>query len=786
MNIKKISAILLMMLLIISQSISVSLAQVETVNDDGNNSQFSQLKTNYIQITGLDFSNMDFEGDHKGYTVETGYPGINTKTALKLLIWTGKLSNGFGGTHVKNDKDAVLKFNNLPEVTMRFNNAARAAGDSESDYDVLMTLSNIKIGLTESYNEDIDDNTTIKINLATDGGSLVVVSPKTSFSKPDYDSTNKNSGAGIATKLKVTMKVVRHGTTDAISSNYPYMLITFKDLDARDRTLRKDSTPAEWWSGKYAEGVELLDGWQSPAVMAPVTEDIYNTCLVRTETTSEGNTRFSGDGELLDELIDLTNNAGPGDFNTLYSGFIAAADPQGFSFNWTGSLTGGRAANGCMGSTIAGQPTVAVWAKRTGEGAEASSLGNSSAQSGVNEWYNNIHLMNSSSVYTVTPGDGYYIKTLKVDGEEQSLSEDERFNGCDYSFERLNKYPLPERDVRNGQVFYSKESGYYTIEADFAHAVAFKDKKTSDTRYIETGSTDEITYVITSEEIYDDAPSGTHTIKDDLAGGLLHLSGSPEVNVVNGSYHINKADDTGLDIEFNSNDANGTCPKITITYKATVNWDAYYNSNETDIINTCNDNTTILTPLSELQISKKVSGNLRDTTEKFEFALSLKGLAADTEYETLTSGGGEIVSAVTGTITETGFRTDNEGNAIITLLLKDGQGASVKALPLGCKYTVTEAANDHRASYQLVTEAANPSIDKAEDHNAANWKELSTAEETLDKSDGIVTAAFINTHNTTVITGLTDHSDWMLFTGIILICITAAVMYRRRRTENDI
>ena len=788
MKIRNTAAVLLSLLLLIGAAVSGAYAgSMTVVKDNGTNNQYSKLPTNYVQITHLDFGRASFEGTHTGYTLEQGYVGTTGGDSAMRLVYNGKLS--YGGNHMTSEKNASLKTNSLPNVTLRFPNAAKKAGESAANYDVLMTFSSVKVGLTESYNTSITDSTNVKLPIAGKNGVLYVTSPRTSLASAYYDSTNKSTGAGVCTTMDITMKIVTHGTNTAITGA-PSMLIMFMDLDVADKSVRKDASAADRWNGKYSEGVELLTGWQNPVVLAPDSNSLANTCLVEAQTTSAGNTKIKGKGSVMQNYMD-TFDAIAGDSSSLYSGMIAAVDPASFSFRWTGSVAGGREATGNMGTSIGGQPTVAVKAKRTGAGASAATLGNSSAKSGVDTWYNNTHLMNSSSTYNFAPGEGYFVKSLKLDGETLELTEDEIANGGSYTFERLNKYPLPTRDIRNGQVFYTKESGYYTLEAEFGRLPGYRDNKVADRKYVKLGSDEEITYTLVSTEVYEDAVAGTHELHDDLANGLLHIvPDSMEVTARNGSFDIQKADDSGIDILFHSDAGSGTgsgsgeLPQIYVSYRATVNWDAYYAAEDVSITNTFNDQTVDVYPTADIRITKEVAGNLRDTTKKFEFEVTLTGLEESGEYALNSISGGALKEVSNGFRTGNGFRSDEDGSASLVFELTGEQGAEILDLPIGTGYRITERKSDHRASYRLETDAEDPVLVKTEDENEANWTELSTADETIDKTDGIVTAAFTNTRESAPRTGILSHTDWM-FACLAIIAAAGMIAVRIRRKGNE-
>ena len=247
MKIRNTAAVLLSSLILTLAAFSCAYAQsVPVVKDDGSGSRYEQLPINYVQIMHLDFARASFEGTHTGYTLEEGYIGTADVGNAMRLVYNGKLS--YGGNHESDDKNATLKINSLPSVTLRFPYAAKKAGDSTPQYDILMTFSNVKVGLTESYNTNITDNTTVKLPIAGKNGALSVASPKTSLASPNYTSADKSTGAGTCTTMDITMKVVSHGTNTAIQGA-PSMLVMFKDFDVFDKSIKKSASATVRWNG---------------------------------------------------------------------------------------------------------------------------------------------------------------------------------------------------------------------------------------------------------------------------------------------------------------------------------------------------------------------------------------------------------------------------------------------------------------------------------------------------------------------------------------------------------
>ncbi|MBQ6315085.1 MAG: hypothetical protein IJI11_05750, partial [Mogibacterium sp.] len=214
--------------------------------------------------------------------------------------------------------------------------------------------------------------------------------------------------------------------------------------------------------------------------------------------------------------------------------------------------------------------------------------------------------------------------------------------------------------------------------------------------------------------------------------------------------------------------------------------EAYFRSSETSIVNSIPGSSATVDVTSDIRITKKVTGKLRDTTKKFVIEATLSGLAASEEYVVTPMGGGELNNVTTGSRTGKGCRSDKDGKATLVFNMTGGQGAVISDLPVGSKYRLIEAASDHTPSYSLASDSSESVFIKSSDSKEHNWQELATEEETLDKKDGVVTVAFTNNRDTTTITGLVEHTDWMI-SSILLIAaaVFAACGIRRFRRGGD-
>lgn len=750
--------------------------QLSVQHDDGNGTVYKSLPENYAKLKKLSLDDAVIVSG-TGYSIVDAQTGGSDRGTRPHLVWTGKIS--FGGDIRTSTTDAVLKNNSLPSVTLKFPDGAELSDGRTAD--VIVTLDNISVKVTKSFNSKIKDTTTVKVLVAASDAqslSLVTSSPKTAVDKWDYTNTDKSSSAGAAYRLRTTIRLTEHASGSTVGNTistdeYPSMLVEFKDLDVRDYTLRSGYSYTKLWNGTYAEGIEMTTGWGNPVALAPMGDGILNQSLVEKQSVN-GNTKIKGKGSQFQELENVTGSVN--DTKSFYSGFAAPVSPAGFSFYWTGSIKGGSGTYSNMGTAISGQPTVAVKAMRS----EGGSLGNdeTGVRSGLDNWYNNTHLMNSAATYEYAPEEGWVVDYLKVDGEEQELTEEERINGGAYVFELLNKDPVAERVLSDGKILDAEESSYYTIEVRYIRKPTYITQKTSNKQQIKNLSTEPVTYTIKCTEESEEAIPGTHQIKDDLAHGILKLvPDTLDISVTEGSsYTVDKQDNEGVWVTFESARAEGIRPEITITYQATVNWDKYTGGS---IINTA-DVTHEMEVVNNLIISKSVTGNLGDLTKRFMFRTELSGLAPDTEYSIANNGADFVSGSDTASDEESGVcKTDSEGFAIMYFTMKDDDSVSFEGLPAGTSFKVEEEASDHDPSYVVKQGGSVIKQDSGEEGN-----DLSTGEVTMG-DNGSCSVEFTNDRNIAPVTGkiaaMTGLWSGCLAGVIALLCI---LIWRKHAAGN--
>ena len=798
---KILSVAVLFIVMVMAFGLSSAFADTPSVRyDDGNGSAYSSLPANHVFIRNIGLDNAVIVSGGNRYRIIRGQLGKSGKETRTILVYSGKLPGGFGTSKRTDTRDAVVRNNTMPGFTLKFPDGALLSDGTEAD--VIMTVDPWTLALGNSFNAGINDDTPLMAAVLSSpvGGKKLVFSvtpPKLDFSRWDHTASGKSSGATTAYRIGVTFRITEHADGTAIgapvsASDCPAMLVGFTDLDVRDSLIRYNASLTAKYDGRYSEGVEMASGFMSPVALAPLNgPDILNQCLVEPQAVN-GNTRIKAKGSQMQKLENLTGDTN--DTATYYSGLIVPAAPQGFKFYWTGSVVGGKDYQGDMGTGIGGQPTVAVRAKRTAGGTLDKSYEGS--------WKNTTYVMNSATQYKYRPKAGYYVRSLKVDGVSRPLTEAQKLSGGTYTFTRLNKSPVGHRSVSNGQILMASDSSVYTIEAVFAPLPKYAIKKTSGTQSVRLGSTEPIDYRIEVKQTEQDAYKGQITVRDDLAGGLLSLvPDSFEVRADGGEYTVVKADDTGIEVVYDTPETAGSGQQLTITYAATVNWDRY---EEGPIRNTVTDPDGNPQPgpeipvLSDLKLRKVVTGTLRDETKKFELVLSLKGLEPDGEYR-ITSQGGGLARVITGGMGSgapggMSFTANAKGEAAVVFQCRGGDGITVCGLPVGCTYAVSEDANDHVASYRLSSELPDtggtdgpengPVFVRQSDANTVNRTPLSTAEEKMEAGDGIVTVTFTNTKNSAVRSGVAHHDDW-LGAALAAGLITAGSLIQRRRSNTS-
>ena len=189
----------------------------------------------------------------------------------------------------------------------------------------------------------------------------------------------------------------------------------------------------------------------------------------------------------------------------------------------------------------------------------------------------------------------------------------------------------------------------------------------------------------------------------------------------------------------------------------------------------------------DLKVQKKVTGSLGDRTKEFEYTVELTGLVPEQSY------------TVEGYDSKT-FNADLSGNALIPLKLMDDKSVTIKQLPKGAKYRITETASDHVASFEVFSEDMEDKGAKIEKVSGSNEddieEDLTTAFETVDVLDGTVVVAWENSKDKTERiapdTGDNSINSILIYAGMTFASAAALAVFaatgrmnRRREAKND-
>lgn len=106
-----------------------------------------------------------------------------------------------------------------------------------------------------------------------------------------------------------------------------------------------------------------------------------------------------------------------------------------------------------------------------------------------------------------------------------------------------------------------------------------------------------------------------------------------------------------------------------------------------------------------LSFAKEVTGNQGSKDKYFDFTLQITGAQPNMTYvvditgaEATSGSNASTISANTGQTNATTITVNNSGNATTHFYLKHGQYVTVKGLPEGTSYTLTENAEDYKST----------------------------------------------------------------------------------------
>ena len=181
-----------------------------------------------------------------------------------------------------------------------------------------------------------------------------------------------------------------------------------------------------------------------------------------------------------------------------------------------------------------------------------------------------------------------------------------------------------------------------------------------------------------------------------------------------------------------------------------------------------NDSKQTVAIYQDLKVQKNVTGNLGDLTKEFEYTAEFSGLVPGQAY------------TVEGDDSKV-FNADSQGNASIPLKLKDDMSVTIKQLPKGAKYKITEAASDHVAEFRMYSEDMADKgakiVTASGSNDDAAAKDLATALETVDMFDGTVVVLWENNRDLATVTAVQSYLGiWacamaLILAGIVMLLI---------------
>ncbi len=174
-------------------------------------------------------------------------------------------------------------------------------------------------------------------------------------------------------------------------------------------------------------------------------------------------------------------------------------------------------------------------------------------------------------------------------------------------------------------------------------------------------------------------------------------------------------------------------------------------STETETVNEGEEALVIFTNTKvqhDMTVTKMVDmtyGNLRYveySKQEFMFHITFDGLERSETYTIE-----RFSQLYAGLTTENSFASTQDGTAELDIVLKHGESAKVKDLPVGAHYTVTERAEkNYISSYEIKGNEGAVVRDDSE-QNRTTFRELSTNDETVDVTDLDIRVTFTNSYS---------------------------------------
>ena len=177
----------------------------------------------------------------------------------------------------------------------------------------------------------------------------------------------------------------------------------------------------------------------------------------------------------------------------------------------------------------------------------------------------------------------------------------------------------------------------------------------------------------------------------------------------------------------------------------------------------------------DLKVQNNVTGNLGDITKAFLYTAEFTGLEPGKAY------------TVEGYDSKV-FNADQSGNATIPFKLVCGKSVTIKQLPKGAKYRITEEPSDHVAGFRIFSEDMEDKgakILKASGSNEDASKGLSTEFETVDLLDGTVVVLWENNRDLATITAVQSYFSIWAFAMIPVLAGLMMLIKKHNRYREE-
>lgn len=176
----------------------------------------------------------------------------------------------------------------------------------------------------------------------------------------------------------------------------------------------------------------------------------------------------------------------------------------------------------------------------------------------------------------------------------------------------------------------------------------------------------------------------------------------------------------------------------------------------------------------DLKVTNNVTGTLGDLTKEFEFTIELSGLEESAEY--VTYGTGKVEGTQKRGIWNNSVKTmttDDTGKITMTVLLKDDEDFTIEDLPKGSSWSITETANNHKASYEVTPSVSAVTAKKANEKDNTDLDAGGTANQDT-------VADFVNTRDLTVMTGVPSENMPYFILAAIFMVMAAVYAFLQR------